>query len=292
MQDSHRIAALLSIDDLLLSSSNQALTEKVLTAQLRHIYLRISDLPTEEECSAALTSLRGIRSSVLPDIVMITLEFQSDSDPNFLTNIDEPKNVIIHYSRHTSGLMEELMASSSICQHVGIGGVPVSLNDTHALQKVLESKALQSTLVSLDISPPNCRCQLIEFAQMQKQVVYVKLGMNYIENLTYLTEISSKHNKSLQQVLVKGLLQMGTIIVLPLLVLDTDLILLTHPFTNRRVYNAPTKIYRMLLDDEDMNIFKDYSFQEEQKDRSDGGISDPKYLKAPVVRTLTYTLHS
>ena len=190
------------------------------------------------------------------------------------------------------------LASSSVQCHshasLGCSGILVQPDDVENIQRIAVGKEEPSSssftdflpFVSLDIAPPLCRFQAIDFLILDGKLPMVRLFDD--RNLDYLSELKIKYGRNSElEVLVKSLVQVGAIVVVPLPLFSIPLMDLVSPFVHRKTFVSLTKVYRFILKEEDLQFIIDESFELETRDSRKVGLLRKELQENPLPRQLT-----
>lgn len=200
--------------------------------------------------------------------VMVTIEVdypaRSESIAHFILATSNPVNVLLVIDESSASVEKIIQLKSSISQlpeqrrvdvRLGFSGLKASARDLDVLQHLVLGTADALSVASLELSGPSLRVELIDTLHgMQCTPFLLVYGAEASLSYPRIQSMCDKYGRSAEEVLVKVLLQLGSVVVLPLsMVLRCpSLIQLSHPFTERKMFVSPTREYRFVIDADDV----------------------------------------
>ena len=198
-----------------------------------------------------------------------------------------PKHINLFLRAKASEVVPAINSLADSFPHVGFCCEDVHVADLDDSQLIADRSA--SNLVAIELCPPNLRCNVVESCQRRNLLVFCKVPAS--SDLRYLETSSAKYGISGLQLLTKALLQMGVIVVLPLQLLTSqpNISMLCHPFATRRLFSSATRVYRLLIERDDMEFLREQSWETEDNVYANGRWN-PALLSAPSPRQLSLEL--
>lgn len=199
-----------------------------------------------------------------------------------------PPSSCIFLRQSTQGITRVLNSVAKSFHYVGFVGIDSDPYDLDDYQLTAERSA--ATMVVMELQPPNLRCNVIECCQRRRLLCLCKVPASL--NLEYLEQSSLKYGISSLQLLTKGLLQMGVVVVMPVSLIATHphITMLCHPFATRRLFNSASKVYRLLIEEAEMDLLRERSWEREDEVYCQGSWN-PNNLLPPSPRPLTYDMY-